>query len=331
MTFANTPIVLVKYIVTGVVAKICMTVIITISYAHVIVYTMLKTLTPKVERERKSKMTENTENEHVKENVDIQKDLDRLLYNEVCNDCKMDLVKFFINSGASPIVLRDSCNSIHVAAVKGRHEYLGFLISKGYNLDLVSKSLKTALHYAIENGSKFFANKLVNEGGCSLNVRDEYGRTALHLAVEHGNEPLMLEMLKTGRCDVNATDDWGLTPLHIASRGNHLTMVDQLITFGADVNAVNLKNFTPLHFACSSNAHVHVVRLLLRKGADRNISANSNAFMSRTALFMAKEANADELVKALQEEEEFTLVGNITLEDVKKWCVENDYVIGKKV
>jgi len=71
--------------------------------------------------------------------------------------------------------------------------------------------------------------------------------------------------------DVNADLD-GRKPLHYAADFGHSLVVDFLIAQGAEINAKDKHDITPL-LAAIFEGHIEVVRLLLDKGAEKNLQA----------------------------------------------------------
>lgn len=71
--------------------------------------------------------------------------------------------------------------------------------------------------------------------------------------------------------DVNMNLD-GRKPLHYAADFGHGVVVDYLITKGAEINARDKHDITPL-LAAIFEGHTEVVRLMLEKGAEKNLKA----------------------------------------------------------
>ena len=71
-----------------------------------------------------------------------------------------------------------------------------------------------------------------------------------------------------------AKDSDGRTALHLACMEGHydvnsrVIIVEALLRAGAEVNAEDNEGYTPLHMACA-NAYLDVIRVLLKRGADR--------------------------------------------------------------
>ncbi len=191
-------------------------------------------------------------------------------------------VIYLIETGSSPSQ-RDSKNEeniIHVAAERGHHDIVKYLIGKGADVNATTNydmravfgmpkprsRKRTALHLASFMGHFEIVQYLI-EKGANVNVRDEMAETALHLA-------LMMGHSKTGQCliengaNVNEKTEENYTALHFAAEQGYLQVVQCLIKKGADVNARNVNKETALHLA-STKGHLAVVQCL------REISKNS--------------------------------------------------------
>ena len=81
---------------------------------------------------------------------------------------------------------------------------------------------------------------------------------------------MVFELIKND-LNVNLKNDTGDTALHMAAYSGNLLIAEQLIDCGADVDAVNNYNETPLMYA-ARKSRSSMIRLLLQRGADRNIS-----------------------------------------------------------
>jgi ankyrin repeat protein len=76
-------------------------------------------------------------------------------------------------------------------------------------------------------------------------------------------------LLDTG-CDVNTVDQDGKTPLHCSIAENQWGLAQLLLENGADPMNRDKSGNTPLHLVLPSKSSVHVVELLLAKGANLN-------------------------------------------------------------
>jgi ankyrin repeat protein/Tol biopolymer transport system component len=91
----------------------------------------------------------------------------------------------------------------------------------------------------------------------------------IHQAVKEGKLEAVKKMLEEDRDLVNAVDSDAKTPLHLAAEYGHIHIVELLLVKGADINAKSGFKRTPLHFAASSG-HDEIVKLLIERGARIN-------------------------------------------------------------
>jgi ankyrin repeat protein len=77
-----------------------------------------------------------------------------------------------------------------LAAIQGRQlQVVRWLIKHGADCNARYSDWQTALHYAVTEGSLDVFRVLVEEGGASLNVRDDCGRTAIDCANDYMSDP----------------------------------------------------------------------------------------------------------------------------------------------
>lgn len=184
---------------------------------------------------------------------------------------------------------------LHEAAGQGRLEVVKYLVEKGADVNITTKSGSRPLNQAAYGGHAEVMEYLISKGA-SASVDKYTGRTLLHLAAGSGNGEAVSMLLKKGY-DVNERDKEGKTPLHHAMGSKSMEAAKVLISAGADVNARdNVKDApgkTPLHSAFTDQE----VRLLLRKGAD----INARDDRGRTPLHYAVErwgGAAEELISS---------------------------------
>lgn len=171
------------------------------------------------------------------------------------------------------------------------------------DLDLEDKDelAMTKLHHAVRAGDLDLVRSVI-QSGSSVNSRDENGSTPLHHAAERGLVGCVAVLIEHG-ADVQTTDNSGFSPLLWAIVARQEDIVDQLLSMGADANslsadgrsaiawaarmgqvsiarllldrgasmhdALNRQRTTPLEEAAASG-NLHIVELLIRRGADPN-------------------------------------------------------------
>lgn len=92
-----------------------------------------------------------------------------------------------------------------------------------------------------------------------------------------------------------------VAPLHSAVAGDHYEIATKLIEAGANVNAVQADGFTPL-MGAAQNGNLEMARLLVNHSADvtTRTDKGSSRFPDATALTLARQANAGEVMRFLE-------------------------------
>lgn len=140
--------------------------------------------------------------------------------------------------------------------------------------------------------------------------------SVLHLAIQQGELEIVRSLLRAGAvadgvltvADRSSTLEG--TALHLAVERGNLEIVQALLKDGADPNALMARiamdselRGTALHFATALR-HPGVVEALLEAGAHSEIQNN----LGKTALQMARDANAQEIVAILRNPKKHRLV-----------------------
>lgn len=99
----------------------------------------------------------------------------------------------------------------------------------------------------------------------------QHGYTPLLLASLVGNIYVMILLIEHG-ADIYATDHFGRTPLHLAVFQKHLDAALILLKSRADPNQFDSNGLTPLHTAAITCRHYSLTLVLLKYGANPNIS-----------------------------------------------------------
>lgn len=121
------------------------------------------------------------------------------------------------------------------------------------------------------------------------------GYTALQLACFFGHEAIALWLIEQN-ADVNAVarNNMKITPVHAAAANAHLTVLRALLRKGANVNAQQQGGFTALHEAARTN-NVDMVRLCLEFGADTGLAADDG----QTPLMLAQANDSKDVIAVL--------------------------------
>ena len=173
-----------------------------------------------------------------------------LIHAARCGDMDMASLAYSLNYGANidAIDATFGRGALHWAAAGGYKDTVELLIREGRaNIELRSRSGKTALHYAAESGNdrlvSFFIEKRLD-----VSATDNMGATALHRAAFHGSERVVRFFIGEYP-DIIRTD---ATLLHWAAAGGNKNVVELLIAEGADISARDAMGSTALSVAAES-------------------------------------------------------------------------------
>lgn len=123
-----------------------------------------------------------------------------------------------------------------------------------------------------------------------------FEREQLHFAASDGDLKRVQQLIADGY-SVSNFDDLGMTPLHYAARNAHVEVMKLLIKAGADVNAHDAERAgnTPLG-EVAGNCSYEVAKILIDAGADPTIPG----WMQITALDEAEARKKPEGIKVYQ-------------------------------
>lgn len=227
---------------------------------------------------------------------------------------RADVARALISHGADVNAPRvDGCTPLHAAALADNAETVTLLCLKGADVEGLDVQPFTPLQMAACRGHVSAARALL-AGGADATLRSDEdlamsaldhavcgghmgvvmaiielgvnmnaggGRfTALHFAAMSGTVMVAaIDALIGAGANVEAPEEGsGTTPLSIAAGRGHVAAVLSLLKHGANLHARNARGETALHYAASNAGNLgiaEVVDLLLRRGADENISTNN--------------------------------------------------------
>ncbi|XP_064618905.1 ankyrin repeat domain-containing protein 17-like isoform X2 [Lineus longissimus] len=158
--------------------------------------------------------------------------------------------------------------AVIMTSAEGHREILRQLLDAGADPDAVNHMRDPAILVACQNSNTDCAEVLI-ENGCDMDLYDEkHGRTALTWAIDNGLKELAKKMIEKG-ADVDA----GRTgsPLEAACKKEDEGTVDLLLGKGADVNKRLLPEETTAVMFALETGNVEICRKLLNAGADPNL------------------------------------------------------------
>ena len=195
---------------------------------------------------------------------------DEILAQQLLSSCEHNMLSTFqsllklpLNPNLKDRTTQDT--ALHIAAHRGRAEFVRLLLEAGADKDAKNAYGATALHLAAQR-SHLEVVRLLLEAGADTDAEFTHGMTALHLGALHGDFEVVRLLLEAGAdTDAAKTND-GTTALHFAALHGHSEVVRLLLEAGADKDAENADGATALRIA-AEKGHLEVVRLLQEAGA----------------------------------------------------------------
>ncbi|XP_077293849.1 transient receptor potential channel pyrexia-like [Arctopsyche grandis] len=194
---------------------------------------------------------------------------------------------FLISKGADVNMVTKCFSPLHCAAFGNQPEIAKLLINNGALVSLQKKTKceESILHCAVRSNAAECLQIFIAEN-VDVNSIEPSGTNPIHLAAELGMTRCLEILLKSKNLKVNTwtrIGDKELTALHLAADDGNLECVDLLLKNGADAKLKNHRGLTALHLAakCSSQ---ECVDSLLKNG---NADPNAEDYNKRTPLHAA--------------------------------------------
>jgi ankyrin repeat protein len=190
---------------------------------------------------------------------------------------KPEIVKVFLDRGASLDIRIDSRTPLWWAASHGHTEMVRLLLAQGVPVNYVDRD-ERALGVAAQNGYTETVALLL-EAGANIEATGRLDMTPLHIASRSGQEKVVAFLLAHGASPHTASRLVKLGPppsmpappvenaLTAAARYGHKEVVRLLLDAGINTESRFPPTDTAL-FLAALRGHVEVIKLLLEKGAD---------------------------------------------------------------
>ncbi len=191
----------------------------------------------------------------------------------------------FIKKGADVnLKNNDNCTALMFAAQQGYIETVALLIRYKANINEENIFGFTPLTYAILQGHVGIITYLIDHGADVNLPSGSLNITPLMYAAHQGLIQIATLLIKHG-ANINAQSSHKITSLMYAIFKDHAETTEYLITARADVNMKDFYGQTALTFCMTGGKKDfnHIIKLLISKGADFDISNSIHA----DALFQA--------------------------------------------
>ncbi|XP_048745041.2 ankyrin homolog isoform X2 [Ostrea edulis] len=164
--------------------------------------------------------------------------------------------------------------------------------------------IPAALYHAVEKNDVTKLRHLLQEGA---NPNENYNDspalsfTILHLCCGKGHLEITRELVEAG-ANIYARDAWGMSPFIHSIISQYTEVLEYLLSISPPlVNIRDKFEKSPLHFAIESN-NVDIFTLLIKRGADINISTMHGITPLMFACITPKLSNREEMVRILLKE-----------------------------
>ncbi|XP_059472866.1 inversin isoform X2 [Neocloeon triangulifer] len=138
--------------------------------------------------------------------------------------------------------------SLMYACQQNRDSQVRELLAQKSDIRQRDRTMKSALHYCVENSSSTSAELVLAAAPELLDAKDKDGFTPLHLAIIAGNLSLVRFLLHK-RADLSVVDNEKHSVVHWATVCGELEALEALLESGADPSMPDIHNGYPIHYA----------------------------------------------------------------------------------
>ncbi|XP_064799568.1 ankyrin repeat domain-containing protein 55 isoform X2 [Oncorhynchus masou masou] len=174
----------------------------------------------------------------------------------------------------------EGMTALHWASFHNRPEHVQALLQKGADPTLVDKDFKTALHWAVQSGSRFMCSLILEHslGSSVINYDDENGKTCVHIAAAAGYSDILYELAHFAETNLQALDVDERTPLHWAAAAGKEDCVQALLQLGVETGPRDINENTPLTYAmyCGHTACIKLLSADNRSNSARKLPSQGS-------------------------------------------------------
>ncbi|KAL4617630.1 ankyrin repeat domain-containing protein 55 [Arapaima gigas] len=174
----------------------------------------------------------------------------------------------------------EGMTALHWASFHNRPQHVQALLQKGADPTLVDKDFKTALHWAVQSGSRFMCSLILDHhlGSSVINYDDENGKTSVHIAAAAGYGDIIYELAAFPETNLQALDVDERTPLHWAAAAGKADCVQALLQLGVEPDPRDINENTPLTYAmyCGHTACIKLLSAENRSESARQTHSQSS-------------------------------------------------------
>jgi ankyrin repeat protein len=180
------------------------------------------------------------------------------------DNASVELTKFALEHGTYVDTANgDGMTPLLLAAKDSHVQIMELLLDEGADCDANSKTNRTALHWAAENGDFGALQLLLSHIPSTIDANEGmWGQTPLIRAARYGNTSAVRQLLTHG-ANPNIQDNRGDAAIYRAVRYNHVLVVRILLLSGARADIQNNKGRTPM-WKAQNLGHTAIVNLLKR-------------------------------------------------------------------